>query len=147
MIIDGGKGQVNEAIKLFKEFAIYDIALLGMAKGLDRNAGNEDIIIPTNNFENLETKNLPKDSKLLYYLQILRDEAHNFAISSHRRARNKALTDSNLDEIPGIGANRRRLLLNHFGSFSAVKEASVKDLLAVEGISKKTALKIYEYFN
>ena len=147
MIIDGGKGQVNEAIKLFKEFAIYDIALLGMAKGLDRNAGNEDIIIPTNNFENLETKNLPKDSKLLYYLQILRDEAHNFAISSHRRARNKTLTDSNLDEIPGIGANRRRLLLNHFGSFSAVKEASVKDLLAVEGISKKTALKIYEYFN
>jgi excinuclease ABC subunit C len=147
MIIDGGKGQVNEAIKLFKEFAIYDIALLGMAKGLDRNAGNEDIIIPTHNFENLETKNLPKDSKLLYYLQILRDEAHNFAISSHRRARNKALTDSNLDEIPGIGANRRRLLLNHFGSFSAVKEASVKDLLAVEGISKKTALKIYEYFN
>jgi excinuclease ABC subunit C len=147
MIIDGGKGQVNEAIKLFKEFAIYDIALLGMAKGLDRNAGNEDIIIPTNNFENLETKNLPKDSKLLYYLQILRDEAHNFAISSHRRARNKALTDSNLDEIPGIGESRRRLLLNHFGSFSAVKEASVKDLLAVEGISKKTALKIYEYFN
>jgi excinuclease ABC subunit C len=147
MIIDGGKGQVNEAIKLFKEFAIYDIALLGMAKGLDRNAGNEDIIIPTNNFTNLETKNLPKDSKLLYYLQILRDEAHNFAISSHRRARNKALTDSNLDEIPGIGESRRRLLLNHFGSFSAVKEASVKDLLLVEGISKKTALKIYEYFN
>lgn len=144
IIIDGGKGQLNEAIKLFKQYNISDILLLAMAKGEDRNAGNEDLIVP--NADNLEVKKLPKDSKLLHYLQILRDEAHNFAISSHRSRRNKDLVASKISDIPSIGAARKRLLLNYFGSFAAIKEASIEELMKVEGISKNIAKTIKDYF-
>lgn len=138
VIIDGGKGQLSAAQKVFDEFNI-DIPLLAIAKGANRNAGKETFF----------TKKSPQGFKLgqhletLHYLQRLRDEAHRFAVTFHRAKRTKGLKKSLLDTISGIGAARKRALLQHFGSAVAVKSASIEDIQNVEGISKNLAKKVY----
>ena len=141
LLIDGGAGQVNKVSEVLKSFGIGDIAVIGIAKGPDRNAGRERFFLP-----DLKPINLPPDDPVLYYLQRLRDEAHRFAIGTHRARRTKAIGRSSLDDIPGIGAKRKRALLNHLGSAKAVEEADVEDLMRAEGISRGTAQKIWEYF-
>ena len=118
------------------------MALCAIAKGPDRDAGRERFFCPGRPPFSLE----PKDP-VLYYLQRLRDEAHRFAIGSHRGKRSKAIGQSILDEIPGVGARRKRALLHHFGSAKAVARAGLDDLAAVEGISQAVAKKIYDHFN
>lgn len=138
VIIDGGKGQLSAAQKVFDDFDI-DIPLLAIAKGVDRHAGKETFF----------TKQRPQGFKLdqdvgtLHYLQRLRDEAHRFAITFHRAKRTKGLKKSLLDNIDGIGAARKRALLQHFGSAVAVKSASIEDIQNVDGLSKKLAKKVY----
>ena len=138
VIIDGGKGQLSAAKQVFEEMAIA-VKLIAMSKGENRNAGEEQ-------FHQIEKPGftLPKNSPLMFYLQRLRDEAHRFAIGFNRAKRAKSITKSELDEIPDIGAVRKKLLLNHFGSMSAIKEAALEDLMKVKGISKKIAQKIFD---
>lgn len=141
MLIDGGKGQLSIALEVRKEVGV-DVTMLAIAKGEDRNAGREWFHLPGQTpFQ------LPPNDPLLHYLQRLRDEAHRFAITSHRKRRAKAITKSALDDIPGIGAKRKRALLHHFGARAGVQAASVTELMQVEGISAKTAQSIYDYFH
>ncbi len=142
ILIDGGKGQLKAAESIFADLGISDIQLIAIAKGPDRNAGRETFYLPDR-----EPIRLPPYNKVLYYLERLRDEAHRFAISAHRKRRIKAISRSKLDEVPGIGARRKRSLLQHFGSAKAVEGAGLKDLENVEGISKNIAKKIYDYFH
>jgi excinuclease ABC subunit C len=121
---------------------VTDVAVVGVAKGPDRDAGRERFFLPGREPFGLE----PKDP-VLYFLQRLRDEAHRFAIGAHRAKRSKQIAQSPLDEIPGIGARRKRALLLHFGSARAVARAGVIDLQSVEGISEAVAKKIHEHFN
>jgi excinuclease ABC subunit C len=142
VLIDGGAGQLSVALEVFAELGITDVAIVGIAKGPDRDAGRERFFLPGRAPFNLE----PKDP-VLYFLQRLRDEAHRFAIGAHRAKRSKQIAQSPLDEIPGIGARRKRALLLHFGSARAVSRAGVADLQAVEGISETVAKKIHDHFN
>jgi excinuclease ABC subunit C len=142
VLVDGGAGQLSAAVEIMAELGIDDVAVVGVAKGPDRNAGREHFHMPARAPFMLE----PRDP-VLYYVQRLRDEAHRFAIGSHRVRRKKAMGTSPLDEIEGIGAARKRALLRHFGSAKAVSRASVPDLAAVEGISGALARAIYEHFN
>jgi excinuclease ABC subunit C len=142
VLIDGGAGQLKVAVEVMAELGIEDVTLVGVAKGPDRNAGREHFHVAGGRAFMLE----PRDP-VLYYVQRLRDEAHRFAIGSHRARRKKALGTSPLDEIGGIGAARKRALLRHFGSAKAVSRASVPDLEAVDGISGSLARTIYEHFN
>lgn len=142
VLIDGGAGQLSAAQDALQELGIEDIELLGIAKGPDRNAGRERLHRPDRASFMLE----PKDP-VLYFLQRLRDEAHRFAIGAHRTRRGKGVTSSPLDEIPGIGARRKRALLQHFGSARAVAQAGLNDLEAVTGISAAVAGKIYGHFH
>lgn len=142
VLIDGGKGQLTTAEATFADLGISDIQLIAIAKGPERNAGRETFYLPAQ-----EPFQLPPHHKVLYYLQRLRDEAHRFAIGTHRTRRLKTLTHSKLDTIPGIGAARKRALLQHFGSLKAVEGAGLKDLEKVEGIHKNLAKKIYDYFH
>ena len=142
ILIDGGKGQLSVAIEVFKELGIKDIKFACIAKGVDRNAGNEDFLFPDGRVFKLE-----KNSSMLFYLQQLRDEAHRFAIGSHRVKRNKDIIKSELDEVPNIGAKRKKALLNHFGSVRAIKQATLKELLEVEGINKNTAKTILTFLS
>jgi excinuclease ABC subunit C len=142
VLIDGGAGQLSVAIEVFAELGITDIAVVGVAKGPDRDAGRERFFLPGRAPFTLE----PKDP-VLYFLQRLRDEAHRFAIGAHRAKRSKQIAQSPLDEIPGIGARRKRALLLHFGSARAVSRAGIADLRAVEGISETVAKKIHDHFN
>lgn len=140
IIIDGGKGQLNAAAEVFREMEI-DVKFIAMSKGENRNAGEEFFhMIGKSSFT------LEKHSPLMHYLQRLRDEAHRFVIGFNRSKRAKSVTKSELDEIPNIGKNRKSLLLNHFGSVTAIKEASIEDLMRVKGISKNMAIKITEFF-
>ncbi|MDR3424901.1 MAG: excinuclease ABC subunit UvrC [Alphaproteobacteria bacterium] len=141
LLIDGGAGQVNKVVAVMNELGASDIAVVGIAKGPDRNAGRERFFLP-----NREPISLPHDDSALYYLQRLRDEAHRFAIGTHRTRRAKAIGQSRLDEIPGIGALRKKSLLHHFGSAQAVGEADLDELSRVPGISRGTAKKVYDYF-
>lgn len=142
ILIDGGKGQLSIAIKVFKELGLYDkLNFVCIAKGPDRNVGREDFYMP-----NGRIFKLPENDSALYFLQNLRDEVHRFAITGHRAKRSKALVKSPLDEIPDIGAVRKKSLLAHFGSAKAVKEASLEQLLQVKGISKNLSDQIYNYF-
>ena len=143
MLIDGGAGQLKVACEVLAELGIADIALIGVAKGPDRDAGREHFHIPgrANPFM-LE----PRDP-VLYFVQRLRDEAHRFAIGTHRAKRSKAISANPLDEIAGIGPTRSRALLNHFGSAKAVSRAGVEDLKAVEGICAEMAARIYDFFH
>jgi len=142
VLIDGGAGQLNVACEVFAELGITDVALVGIAKGPERDAGRERFFMPGREPFSLE----PKDP-VLYFLQRLRDEAHRFAIGAHRAKRSRQIAQSPLDEIPGIGARRKRALLLHFGSARAVARAGVTDLQSVEGISEAVAKRIHEHFN
>jgi excinuclease ABC subunit C len=142
VMLDGGRGQLNVGLEVLTELGLDDIPIVAIAKGPDRDAGRERIFLPDGPSMMLE----PRDP-LLYLIQRLRDEAHRFAISSHRLGRKKARLKSLLDDVPGIGAKRKRALLLHFGSASAVARAGEVDLGAVEGISTAVASKIYRHFN
>lgn len=140
IIIDGGIGQLNAAKMVFDELGVK-VPFVCMSKGPNRNAGEEY-------FHQIghESFTLPKNHKVMYYLQRLRDEAHRFAITTHRAKRAKTVTKSALDEVPNIGAKRKKALLNHFGSMDKVKSATVEDLTRVEGISLAIAKKIWGFF-
>jgi excinuclease ABC subunit C len=141
LLIDGGAGQIGVVHQVLQELNI-DIPVLGIAKGIDRHAGKETFYrlhhIPFT---------LEQNSKLLYFLQRTRDEAHRFAIGFHRQKREKRFKESRIDSIPGVGAKRKKALLKHFGSPKAVINAGIKDLALVEGISEALAQQIYNYFH
>ena len=141
VIIDGGKGQYSVGRKILDEHGFHDIPIIAIAKGKDRNKGNETFFHKNNAIK------LNKREPLLFFLQRLRDEAHRFAISSHRMKRKKNLTKSLLDQISGIGRSRKRALLNYFGSAKAVESASFDDLKKVEGIEIVVAKKIHDFFH
>jgi excinuclease ABC subunit C len=142
VLIDGGAGQLSAAQDVFAELGIDDVALAAVAKGPDRNAGRERIFQLNRKPFALE----PRDP-VQYFIQRLRDEAHRFAIGTHRARRSKSMVRSVLDEVPGIGAKRKKALLHHFGSAQAVAEAGLTDLEVVEGVSKAMANKLYEWFH
>ena len=142
VLIDGGQGQLNVAQAVLEELGIADVAIAGIAKGPDRDAGRERFFLPGRAPFSLD----PRDP-VLYFLQRLRDEAHRFAIGTHRARRTKALGRSPLDEIPGIGPRRKQALLHRFGSARAVARAGLGELERLEGISKTVAKKIYDHFH
>ncbi|MCB9948989.1 MAG: excinuclease ABC subunit UvrC [Rhodospirillaceae bacterium] len=141
LLIDGGLGQLNAATDVLAELGIDDVPLVAIAKGPDRNAGRERFFMAGRDPFSLE----PRDP-VLYFLQRLRDEAHRFAIGTHRARRTKQIGQSTIDEIAGIGPRRKKALLLHFGSARAVARASLDDLMAVEGISETVARKIQDHF-
>jgi excinuclease ABC subunit C len=141
VMVDGGKGQYSVSRNLLNELGLHDMPVIAVAKGKNRNAGDETIY-----HENKEYK-FEKNDPLLFFIQRLRDEAHRFAISTHRAKRKKNLSKSLLDQIIGIGKQRKKSLLNHFGSARAVESASFEELKSVEGIEDNIAKKIYNYFH
>jgi excinuclease ABC subunit C len=141
-LIDGGPGQLSVAMQVFADLGVEDVTLVGISKGPDRDAGREHFYMPGKEPFRLDPK-----SPVLYYLQRLRDEAHRFAIGSHRKKRSKAIGANPLDEIAGIGAGRKKALLQHFGSARAVAAAGVSDIEAVAGVSGAMARKIYDFFH
>ena len=141
ILIDGGKGQYSVSREVLNELGLHDLPILAVAKGKKRNAGEEKIYHENKEFI------LNKSDPLLFFIQRLRDEAHRFAISTHRAKRKKNLSKSLLDQIQGIGKQRKRALLNHFGSARAVESASLEDLKTIEGIEDSIANKIYNYFH
>lgn len=142
IIVDGGMGQLNIAVSVFEELGIDDVTLAGIAKGPKRNAGFDKIVVPDK-----EPFQLDHNDPINHFIQRLRDEAHRFAIGTHRAKRGKAVQKSLLDDIQGIGAKRKKALLHHFGSAKAVSQAGLEDLQAVEGISKSIAQTLYDYFH
>ena len=142
VLIDGGRGQLNVAKEVLDDLGLTDVPVAGIAKGPDRNAGRERLFLADGSEKRLE----PRDP-VLYFLQRMRDAAHRFAIGSHRARRSKAIGTSPLDEIPGIGAQRKRALLHHFGSAGEVKRAGLADLEKVEGISHNVAKVVYGFFH
>lgn len=142
VLIDGGKGQLNVALEVLAELGLDNVNLVGIAKGADRNAGRERFFMPDREPFQME----PRDP-VLYYLQRLRDEAHRFAIGTHRAKRAKAIGASPLDDIPGIGPSRKKALLLHFGSAREAARAGLADLEAVPGVSRAVAKKIYDHFH
>ena len=142
LLIDGGAGQLSAVAGVLAELGVEDVALIGVAKGIDRDAGKEEF-----HREGLPPMALPRNDPVLYFVQRLRDEAHRWANGAHRAKRAKAVSATPLDEIPGVGAGRKRALLAHFGSAKAVSRAGVPDLMAVEGISQGLAEAIHGFFN
>jgi excinuclease ABC subunit C len=142
LLIDGGAGQVAAVAEVMAEMGVDDIAMVGVAKGIDRDAGKEEFHRPGQ-----PPFALRHNDPVLYFIQRLRDEAHRYAIGAHRAKRAKAVSATPLDEIPGIGAARKRALLAHFGSAKAVSRAGLTDLQAVDGISAAMAEKIHGFFN
>src|SRR6185312_6761116 len=142
VLIDGGQGQLTVATETLAQLGITDVPLVGIAKGQDREAGRETFFVPGKN-----PFKLPPRDPLLYFVERLRDEAHRFAIGSHRARRKKDLREAGLQEIPGIGPTRKRALLRHFGTVKAIERASLPDLANVPGINAETARKIYEFFH
>jgi len=141
VIIDGGKGQYSVGRKILDEYGFHDIPIIAIAKGKNRNKGDETF------FHKTSVIKLNKREPLLFFLQRLRDEAHRFAVSSHRMKRKKNFTKSLLDQIGGVGRTRKRALLNYFGSARAIESASFDDLKKVEGIENSVAKKIHEFFH
>lgn len=142
VFIDGGRGQLNAALSVLADLGIEDVPMVGVAKGPDRNAGREVFHLPGGREMTLEP-----NSPALFFIQRLRDEAHRFAIGSHRQKRAKSIAKSPLDDVPGIGPSRKRALLLHFGTAQAVSRAGVADLAKVEGISDAMAQAIYDHFH
>jgi excinuclease ABC subunit C len=143
VFIDGGAGQLSAVREVIAGLDLpRDIVFIGIAKGEERDAGREKFFM-----EGKEPFMLPHRDPVLYYVQRLRDEAHRFAIGTHRARRKKDLVKNPLDEIEGIGPTRKRALLQHFGSAKAVSRASLADLTAVPGVSSATAQLVYDYFN
>jgi excinuclease ABC subunit C len=143
VLIDGGAGQLGVAQQALGDLGLGDIPLVGIAKGPDRDAGREHFHIPGR----AKAIMLEPRDPVLYFVQRLRDEAHRFAIGTHRAKRAKAIGANPLDEISGIGPARKRALLQHFGSAKAVSRAGVADLKVVRGISREMAQAIYDYFH
>jgi len=141
VLIDGGLGQLNAARETLAALGV-DIPLVAIAKGPDRDAGRETFFLPGR-----DSFKLPPRDPVLYFVERLRDEAHRFAIGSHRARRMRDLREAGLQEIAGIGPTRKRALLHHFGTLKAIERASVADLMQVDGISAETARRIYEYFH
>jgi excinuclease ABC subunit C len=142
VLVDGGQGQLSAVEAVLAELGIDDLVVVGVAKGPDRDAGRERFFMAGREPFQLE----PRDP-VLYYLQRLRDEAHRFAIGSHRARRSKGIERSALDEVPGIGPRRKKALLLHFGSSTAVARAGLADLEGVAGVGKAAAKKIYDHFH
>jgi len=142
VLIDGGAGQLSAAQSVLAELGLHGLAIAGIAKGPDRNAGRERFFMPGK-----PPFSLPPNDPVLYFVQRLRDEAHRFAIGAHRAKRKKAMAENTLDDIAGIGPARKRALLKHFGSAKSVSRAGVSDLQAVAGISAAMAQQIYDYFH
>jgi excinuclease ABC subunit C len=142
VLIDGGAGQLSAARDVLADLGVQDVKLVAIAKGPDRDAGREWFYS-----DGREAFQLPPRDPVLYFLQRLRDEAHRFAITTHRAGRSKAIRVSELDEIQGIGSARKRALLNHFGSARGVKMAGLGDLEAAPGISRETARRVYAHFH
>ncbi|MGO4915335.1 excinuclease ABC subunit UvrC [Pseudogemmobacter sp. W21_MBD1_M6] len=142
LLIDGGAGQVSAVQSILSEMGVEDIAMVGVAKGVDRDAGKE-VFHRTGQ----RPFALQHNDPVLYFVQRLRDEAHRFAIGTHRAKRAKAIGATPLDEVPGVGATRKRALLAHFGSAKAVSRAGLSDLKAVDGISDAMAETIYAFFH
>ena len=141
VLIDGGLGQLNAARAVLSGLGAQ-VPLVAIAKGPDRDAGRETFFLPDR-----DSFKLPPRDPVLYFVERLRDEAHRFAIGSHRTRRTKDLREAGLQEIAGIGPTRKRALLHHFGTLKAIERASVNDLMQVEGISAETARRIYEFFH
>ena len=141
LLVDGGKGQYSTAREVLNDLGLYDIPMITIAKGKLRNSGNETF------FYNGKTFKFEKNDPTLFFLQRLRDEAHRFAINTHRAKRQKGIRKSLLDQINGIGSIRKRALLNHFGSARAVESASFEEIKSVEGVEEKVAKKIYNFFH
>jgi excinuclease ABC subunit C len=142
LLIDGGAGQVSAVAEIMNELGVEDIPMVGVAKGIDRDAGKEEFHRPGE-----RPFALQRNDPVLYFIQRLRDEAHRWAIGAHRAKRAKAVSLTPLDDIPGIGATRKRALLQHFGSAKAVARAGLSDLQAVDGISEAMAKTIADYFS
>lgn len=142
VLIDGGRGQLNAALRTLADMGIEDVPLVGVSKGPDRNAGRETFHLPGG-----RELTLPPNAPVLFYLQRLRDEAHRFAIGAHRQKRAKAIGASPLDEVPGIGPARKRALLMHFGTARAVRAASLEDLQKAPGVSRSVAQLVHDHFH
>jgi excinuclease ABC subunit C len=141
MLIDGGAGQVTSVMKILREYNLEDIMVIGIAKGPDRNAGRERFFLP-----GWAPISLPQDDPTLFFLQRVRDEAHRFAISTHRDAKARSITKSQLSDIPGVGNTRKKLLLQKFGSVQRIQKASVEELCSVDGISRALAKVILDFW-
>jgi len=142
LLIDGGAGQLSAVRGVMQDLGMHGIPVVAIAKGPDRDAGREWF-----HMDGRAPFQLPPRDPVLYYLQRVRDETHRFAITTHRAGRSKALVTSELDEVDGVGAARKRALLNHFGSARGVKAAGLSDLEAAPGINRETARRIYEHFH
>ena len=141
VLIDGGKGQYSVSREILNDLGLHELPIIAIAKGKNKNAGDETF------FHEGKAIKFKKNDSTLFFLQRLRDEAHRFAISTHRSKRRKNLSKSLLDQISGIGKGRKRSLLNHFGSAKSVETASFEDLRSVEGIEEKVAKKIHDFFH
>ena len=141
ILVDGGKGQYSVARESLNELGLHDIPIVAIAKGKFRNSGDETF------FHNGKEYKFSKNDPTLFFLQRIRDEAHRFAISTHRAKRKKGISKSLLDQIEGIGSIRKRALLNHFGSARSVESASLEEIKSVEGVEDKVAKKIYNFFH
>ncbi len=142
VLIDGGKGQLEAAQGALAEIGVDGVALVGIAKGRDRDAGRETFFLPGK-----PPLKLPPRDPALYFVQRLRDEAHRFAIGAHRAKRKREMAKGPLDEIPGIGPNRKRALLHHFGTVKAIERASYEDLVKTAGVNAATARAVYDFFH
>lgn len=142
VLIDGGKGQMTAVRETLEELGIEDVPLVAVSKGPDRNAGREVFHFPDG-----REKTLPLNSPVLFHLQLLRDEAHRFAIGAHRAKRSRAISASPLDEIPGIGPARKRALLLHFGTAGKVRAAALEDLQRAPGVSAAVARAVYDFYH
>jgi excinuclease ABC subunit C len=142
LLIDGGAGQVSAVAGIMRELGVADIPMVGVAKGVDRDHGKEEF-----HRVGKHPMALRHNDPVLYFIQRLRDEAHRFAIGTHRAKRAKSISATPLDEVSGVGAARKRALLAHFGSAKAVSRANLADLKAVEGVSDALAQKLYDFFH
>ncbi|QBY02494.1 excinuclease ABC subunit UvrC [Rhodophyticola sp. CCM32] len=142
LLIDGGAGQISAVAEIMGDLGVDDVPFIGVAKGVDRDAGKEEF-----HRRGARPFALKHNDPVLYFVQRLRDEAHRFAIGAHRQKRAKAVSATPLDDVPGVGATRKRALLSHFGSAKAVARADLSDLKAVEGISGTMAETIYDFFH
>jgi excinuclease ABC subunit C len=142
VLIDGGAGQLSAAREILTELGITDVPMVAIAKGPDRDAGRETFHMPGR-----AAFKLPPRDPVLYFVERLRDEAHRFAIGSHRQRRRRDIREAGLQEIAGIGPTRKRALLRHFGTLKAIERASVADLRQVPGVSDETARRIYDFFH
>ncbi len=142
VLVDGGRGQLNAARDTLTALGVASVPLVAVAKGPERDAGRETFFIPGR--EPLKLR--PRDP-VLYFVERLRDEAHRFAIGSHRQRRKRDIREAGLQEIPGVGPARKRALLRHFGTLTAIERASISDLEQVAGINAETARKVYDFFH